>query len=341
MRWVLVLLALLPARALAQGGGNDTLGFYRSIYDYSKDRKALYFIYRAVFNVPKDPVKETHDIRDKDDERYHSYDGARIRSVRVETLEPFGESLTDTTRHARSLFQKAGNALHFRTRSFVVRNYLLFEEGDVVDPLLISESERLIRSSGFIRDVLIEFYNYDSLTCEVDVLVRARDLWSFSVTTDLSSNRLRARLTAFNMFGLGHRFSNRFDYRFKEAPDKLPDLRGYYLLPNIANTFISSELFYSYEDNEEVRGVSVNRPFYSPTTLYAGGASYFNKNLTDSIYLSSKKYEPFSFTSGEWSVWGGKSFPVKRGKTMEERSTRLITSLHIHVPAYTTGGGFR
>ncbi len=335
IRWLVILMVVFPGWAFAQVPGNDTLGFYRSIYDYSKDKKALYFIYRAVFNVPKNPVKATHDIRDKDDERYHAFEGVKIRSVRVETLEPFGESLTDTTRRARSLFQKTGNALHFRTRSSVIRNYLLFEEGDMIDPLMISESERLIRSSGFIRDVLIEFYNYDTLSCEVDVLVRARDLWAISATADLSTNRLRARITAFNMFGLGHRFSNRFDYRFKEAPDELPELRGYYLLPNIANTFISSELFYSYEDNEEVRGISVNRPFYSPTTLYAGGFSYYNKNVSDSIYLSNKKYEPFSFTSGEWSVWGGKSFPVRKGKTLEERSTRLITSIAYTRTRYT------
>ena len=326
---------ILPGWALAQGPGNDTIGIYRSIYEYSKDRKAAYFFYRAIFNVPKDPVSATHDIRDPDDERYHSFEGMRIRSVKVVTLEPFGESLTDTTQTAHSFLQKAGNALHFRTRSSVIRNYLLFEEGDIIDPLMISESERLIRSSGFVRDVLISFTNQDTIACEVDIVVRARDLWSFSVATVVSTERLRARLIGYNMFGLGHRFSNRFDYRYMDTPDELPDLRGYYLIPNIGNTFISSELFYSYEDNEEVKGVSVSRPFYSPTTLYAGGISYFNKSLDDSIYLSTKKYEPFSQTSGELSVWGAKSFLLRKGGTAEEKSTRLITSVSYNRTRYT------
>lgn len=335
MRWVFVFLVILPGFVPAQGTENDTIGIYRSIYEYSRDRKALYFFYRAVFNVPKDPLKAIHNIRDSDDKRYHQAEGMKVRSIRVETLEPFGESLTDSTQQAHSLFQKAGNALHFRTRAFIIRNYLLIKEGDIVDPLMLAESERLIRSSGFVRDVLISFYNYDSLSCEVDLVVRARDLWSFSVTTAVTTDRVRARLTGYNMFGMGHRFSNRLDYRYQDAPDEFPDLRGYYLIPNISNTFISSELFYSYEDNEEVKGFSLNRPFYSPATLIAGGLSYFNKNLSDSIYLSSKKYEPFSYTSGEWSVWGGKSYQLRRGKTAEEKSTRLITSIAYTRTRYT------
>lgn len=306
---------------------NDTVGIYRSLYRYSKDRKVAYFFYRALFNLPADPLKERHDIVDHDDDRYRAMEGKTIRSIRIVTLEPFGTSLTDSTVQPRSFVQKTGNALHSRTRRRIIQNYLLFSEGDEIDPLLLSESERLLRASRFVRDVRITFNDDPVDSCITDVTVTALDWWTLAITHTVTTANYRTRFTGYNMFGMGHRFSNRFDYDYRKPLEEWPDWQSSYLVPNIANTFLSGELFYAAKSNESVKGFRLDRPFFSPVTRQAGGISYENRMYEDSLMLSGSYYEPYRFTSGTWSLWTGHAFLLRRGKTAEEQSTRLVVSL--------------
>src|SRR5690606_14823480 len=48
---------------------------------------------------------------------------------------------------------RAANALHIPTREWVIRRELLFAPGSCYDPFLLEESERLLRSYGFLSRV--------------------------------------------------------------------------------------------------------------------------------------------------------------------------------------------
>jgi hypothetical protein len=48
---------------------------------------------------------------------------------------------------------RAANALHLRTRPWVIRRELLFRTGDCFDPFLLAESERLLRAYPFLARV--------------------------------------------------------------------------------------------------------------------------------------------------------------------------------------------
>ncbi|MBL0339742.1 MAG: hypothetical protein IPP71_01795 [Bacteroidetes bacterium] len=45
----------------------DTAKFYKDLYRYSKDRKFTYRLYKAIFNVPKDPVNAKLNKRAEDE----------------------------------------------------------------------------------------------------------------------------------------------------------------------------------------------------------------------------------------------------------------------------------
>ena len=115
-------------------------------------------MYRVVFNVPHDPMHPVIDKRGTVNRIPDSFALRTIRSISIYSFEPFGTRITDTVGHPRSFVQKAGNALHMRTLNSVVRNYLLFNEGQPLDLFTVSESERLLRQSQFMRDAVIFAY---------------------------------------------------------------------------------------------------------------------------------------------------------------------------------------
>ena len=53
------------------------------------------------------------------------YEGKIIRNIKITTLDPFGYSDSDSTRQPKIFAQKAGNALHLKTKNIAIKNLLL------------------------------------------------------------------------------------------------------------------------------------------------------------------------------------------------------------------------
>src|SRR4051812_31730488 len=61
------------------------------------------------------------------------------------------------------------NALHINTHKYVIKNDLLFKEGDIVDGKLIDESERRLRTRSYLSRVTIDPTNPCGETTSVNV----------------------------------------------------------------------------------------------------------------------------------------------------------------------------
>lgn len=68
------------------------------------------------------------------------------------------------------------NALHVRTRRSVIARELLFAPGDCFEPIMIEESERLLRSYGFLSQV--DIFGVPQPDGSYHVIVNTRDDWS-------------------------------------------------------------------------------------------------------------------------------------------------------------------
>lgn len=134
----------------------------------------------------------------------------RITSVEIRSLsifEPQGTSF-----RLLSWAYRAANALHVNTQESFVERELLFEEGDCLDPFLLSESERLLSQYGFLA--------YARVTSRPDgsgghvVSVETRDEWStkvdLGVTYDEGTNVEKLQVTEENF--LGHGVFGEFTY---------------------------------------------------------------------------------------------------------------------------------
>ena len=126
----------------------------------------------------------------------------RIGAVQIENASIFDEADPDLDTRFRWAY-RAANALHVRTRTWVIRRELLFHPGDCLDPFLLAESERLLRSYDFLSDVDITSEPQPDGTFLVRV--HTRDEWSTRVDVRLGSGLSvdGVRLTEENVLGSG------------------------------------------------------------------------------------------------------------------------------------------
>lgn len=303
----------------------DTAAFYKKLYEYSKSRKVVYFLYKSVFNPPVRPVKKKSKKPAVKVLAVKKYKGKIIRHILVQSLDPFGTSIHDTSHHPHSVVQKGGNFLHAKTKAWAIRNYLLIRENDKIDPLKLEESERLLRSTGFIREAQLVVQPVAGTKDSFDIVVTTQDYWSLRPSISASTSRVRYRIRENNFGGFGHVFDNRVTDNLKTAGPLILD--GSYKVPNLGRTYISPTLFYGTSPENNVQGISVDRPFFSPLTRVASGVEILTKALSDSIQFTEDTTYAYSNRSFVADIWLGYSWRLLKGETEEEQSTRFVTAL--------------
>lgn len=327
-RFVLVLLILFVFDTVfAQEKSQDsTKAIYQDIHDLSKKNKFNRFVYKLIFRSSalklENLIPEKRGTKKPEDERQAN--GKIIRKIVIETLDPFGNSVTDTTKVPRKDFEKFGNSIHLKTKQFTIKNLLLFKKNSRYDSLVSKESERLIRTQRYVREVVITPVILPSTTDSIDVKVRVLDSWSLIPNGSLSSNQSSIKLTERNLFGFGHQISGNLENRFSS---KEQAIFGNYTISNIKNSFIKLDLTYSNEyNNDSKRSVSLTRPFYSVFARNAGGVSFENTLTTEFFpVLDSLIAEPVKFEFQEY--WYGRAFPLYKKNNYKNVYTNLLTAI--------------
>jgi len=304
--------------------GQDSSEIYNHIKKIASKNKITYWLYQAIFNDQNKNREKLYDKKDKKNkEIYIKYKGKIIREIEIITLDPFGPSVNDTSIHVADFFRKTGNKLHIKSLPLTVKNQLLFKKGDELDPLSVRESERILRKSSYVRDAKIHLKPILKNPDSIDVVVILQDLWSISGGMAVNSSQSNVQLIEKNFAGLAHRAENTITYYFNTKPKF--ELNGNYTIPYLKNTFISATVYYSTAVENNMIGISIDRPFFSPLTKWAGGVDILRTNI--SYIDSSKLILPVSYNNQE--LWLGRSFQFLPGKTDLERSARFIAAAKI------------
>ncbi|MBX9852831.1 MAG: hypothetical protein K2X86_13890, partial [Cytophagaceae bacterium] len=129
----------------------------------------------VVFDDPP-PSVNTKPVTQQSDKLYERYEGKVIRNIDIRVLDVFGYSLTRPEKKPKGFIEKSGNVIHIKSHRWLIRNKLLFKEGETVNSLKLSESERLIRENNYIYNARITVK--DSVGKDtVDVIVTVQDVW--------------------------------------------------------------------------------------------------------------------------------------------------------------------
>lgn len=193
--------------------------------------------------------------------------GRVIASIKIEAHNVFD---TDVPPENKLLYRLANRA-HIRTFDAVIERELLFAVGDRLDPLLIEESERKLRSMPFIRRAEITAAENPAGT--VDVVVRTYDSWTLEVVASFKraggTTSLKAGLAEHNILGQGKSLSAVY------SKDGASQSRAFaYTDPQFLHY---KRLRYSISalsaPGSRQFSMAVNRPFYASIARRSAGTS--------------------------------------------------------------------
>lgn len=225
-------------------------------------------------------------------------EGALIGSVRIIRRPIFDTSDPDQN----NTLYRTLNTLNTPTWESALRSQLVFEEGDVFDPGLISESERLLRQ----RDYLTAAWVGVTRVCgnEVEVSVLTRDTWtlfpSFGVSRSGGENTTNVGLSDPNFIGSGKNVG----ISYAKDPDR-SEASLFFDDPNVFGSHWQAG--FSFDERSDGRGRSayLERPFYSEQTNWRFGLSGVDDVREESRYVGAEAIADYRRSQEYFSIDGG------------------------------------
>ena len=305
-------------------------GFYDRLRDRWYQRKLTKQLFNLLFSLPSDDFRLDTTQFLKSENPFLAYEGKIIGSISLTQLEALGTKMDDVERRPRSVVQKLGNTVNFKTRDRVIRNNLLFQEGDLIDPALLADNERIIRELPYIKDARIYVKPRSDDPEIMDIVILTKDVVALSFdieARDFDSGVLR--IDHRNIFGSGHEVDNRF--ALDQSSEQRFSYEFRYRIPNIRRTFASFEFNHANTLNFDQTGVRLERLFITPAIKVAGGLELSQQTIRerrleniisdldfDEVFVTRK----FDFQE----AWLARAFPLRiRNAALRER-TRLVLS---------------
>lgn len=266
-------------------------------------------------------------------DEFRSYEGLRIREIRILARETFGTVVPDTSgaefaaedddvELKTSRLERVMNAMAWSTRESTIQRYLLFAEGDEIDPFALADSERLIRQRKYITDAKIEVHPLADEPGWADVVVFVRDRWPIGVKAKvITLEKYRLEFYHRNLFGRGLNL----EYEFRVRKDKDPSL-GYRVrasFDNAAGSFVDTSIQRRDDWEYEEWDLGINRNFIYPAIRALGGVNYRHRIDRNVDELP----EGVDLETATVDSWVGWNFSLRQADDYGKKRIRLVPAL--------------
>lgn len=297
--------------------------FYDSLKVKAGERKVTQWIYDLLVNSPHPIVDE----KELSINYYAKMQGKVISEIHIKSLDVFGPTIEDTTRRASNWIEKTANTIHTKSNLKTIERMLLFKSGDKIDPELLYENERIIRSLPYIREIsfiLIQDSIYEGL---VDVYVITKDRFSFGATGYIKGVETAA-LEFFNqnVFGIGHEIGVRFVGHVKKQP--YLGFETYYKINNIKGSFLDASVSYLNTYKNSGLELLINKRFFTPSVKWGYGATFLRIYKSDRIFEDDPVVTQEPLNLVYYGAWGGRSFQLNN---YQQKNSQLVFSLGANV----------
>lgn len=297
--------------------------FYDTLYTIaSKNNITKAALGLLLVNEPKSgKYIGIEDVRNE--EYYNLYRGKTIRNIEILKLDIFGPTFTDTSNVSTKWLDRFGNNTHVKTREFIIRNNLFFTEGDSIDPILLTDNERLLRSLNYLKDASIQIAEIPESPNEVDILIVTKDVYSAGFYVDLQD--LESGIIEIyenNLAGVGHKFQGSIFVNSAEDPPT-----GYefnYTINNIAGSFIKSNVNYIKAFETERIGLELSRNFYNYKTKWAGGIKIYQNSTVEDIKKTDTTLNDVRLNYSTQDIWLARAFLIGTKNWQYTNKTRLV-----------------
>lgn len=246
---------------------------------------------------------------------FEPFAGKQIAVVLVYQVARFDNYWEDQQGGGQQLLTTVTRPFHSYTKDRLVREYLLFEQGDILDPFLLGDSERMLRNLDFINDARIIVLPLQGDPESVVVVVETRDKWPFGASAKIKDvDRYNVNFYLSNIAGYGIRLENRVLYRGDMAPNL--GYQGGLRKNNMGGSFVDATL--SYEDSWQKlsRQIGFQRTLIHPGIRWVGGGQWESTDLRDNGGV------PWKYELGDY--WVGHTFPIKQGAAAARKSRPVI-----------------
>ncbi len=275
---------------------------------------------RSVFVFERESRKLDRQLSTDPVDTFISYQGRTICNIRIVILDVFGTSVHDPKRRSDNWLDRTGNALHVKTHSRMIRGQLLFRSGDRLDPILIAESERILRKNRYIYDARIKPLPNPDGTVDLDIYVR--DIWTLKAEVAMKNiEKWDVSITDDNLAGWGGKFHAKLklDPGYKDGWNW--DMS--YRQQNLFKDNITVQGYRKVRLGSRQKGFGVNREFDSPLIRWLYGANFeWNRNEVSFLH-DDMNTEEIRFNRQD--VWLGRSFPLSLASN-ESGTVSYLTS---------------
>ena len=242
--------------------------FYDSLEFRAGKRKFTGWLYDLLISSPAPQLDE----REIALEYFRSFEGMIIARIDYKRLDVFGPTLLDTSRTADKWIEKAANSIHSKSSLKTIRKQLLFKTGDILDPKLMAENERIIRQVPYLKDVRFLIKPDSLYPAFVNVLVLTKDRFSFGISGGIGGTKTgELEFYDKNVLGIGHEISVRFVGKVDENPKM--GIETFYRINNIGGRFINIDLGYLNTYLRKGYVFNLEKPFISNEIKWGYGAA--------------------------------------------------------------------
>ena len=279
---------------------------------------------------PHDSTLKATVINTKSIVPFIDYQGKIIREIHTEELG-FEKVFTDTSKFINYYGTRLLNTLHVDTYGWVIRDNLFIKKGTRLNPYLISDNERYLRSLEFIQDARIIVRPVPNSEDSVDVFVVTKDLFSITGSLNFSgTDRQKIRVAESNLAGAGQKIQATVLHDVGRKPGIGFDFL--YSKNSMAHSFVNGTVGYSKintdragNENIESFYFQLDRPLYSPYSRGAGGLQLsFNRSLNllakpDSLF--------YRYKNVNIDFWAGYNIGVNKLRLNIKNRNRLFVAV--------------
>lgn len=329
----LIFLRPVSIHAQKKNGGLEKSTSIKKDVPESKKRFFLYNLFhkvrQSVTVTKQDSVNRESILLAKSISTFLVYDKKIIRNIQLSQFT-FKQIFTDTTGAIGQAGTRLLNSLHTNTNSWVIRNNLFFKTGEKLNPYLLADNERYLRSLEFIQDARIVVSKIAGNKDSVDIEVITKDYFSITGAFSFGADRQQVTLAETNLMGAGQKIQVTMLNDKNRAPNVGMDLL--YSKTSIAHSFVTGTIGFSRINSDPVSNnyiqsiyLRADRPLISPYSKLAGGFELaFNKsrntyNKPDSLF--------YNYRNSNLDLWAGYNLGVKRPVKTELGRRRTFIAL--------------
>jgi len=256
--------------------------FYDSLEVKAQRHRVTKWLYDYMINSTNDTVNKGLQSY----EYYKKFKNRVIGVITIKSLDVFGPDFSDTAKTAHLWFEKTANKLHSKSNLNVIRKNLWIKEGKTLDPNLLVDNERYLRSLPYLQDVRFIMKPRAGNKKIVDILILTKDVFSIGLSGSVKNiHNGEIGISDKNILGIGHEIGITLFGNTEKKPHL--GFETFYAINNVKGNFIN--FAGGYADNYIRKGFffSFERSFLRPQSIYAGGVTASRSYRTHAVSLTS------------------------------------------------------